>query len=72
MKIVPTACKKIDAFFMHYPSKNIGINKNMHYSVLYHRVVAYKYSVLIADWSRTPMWELPSYMTYNHSVSVLR
>lgn len=59
MKIVPTACKKFMLFFMHYPSENMGINKNMHYSVLHHRVVAYKYSVLIADWSRTPMWELP-------------
>ena len=50
MKIIPTACKTF-AFLMHYPSENTCINKNMHYSVLYHRVVAYKYTVLIADWS---------------------
>ena len=28
MKIAPTACKKFDAFLMHYPSENICINKN--------------------------------------------
>lgn len=35
-------------------------------------VFAYKYRVLIDDWLQTPMWEIPSYLTYNHSVSVLR
>jgi hypothetical protein len=51
VKIIPTACKKFDDFLMYYPSKNTCINKNMHYSVPYHRVVAYKYTVLIAHWS---------------------
>ena len=72
MKVVPTASKIFDAFLMHYPSENICINNNLHYSVIYRMVDSYKYRMLIAGWSQTPMWELPSYMTYNHGVSVLR
>ena len=67
MKIVPTACNKFDAVLMHYPNENICINKNRHYSVLYHMVVAYKQRVLMADWSGTPIWEPPSYLTSNHT-----
>lgn len=59
MKVVPIACNKFDAFLMHYPSENICINKNMHYSVPYQRAVAYKYRMLIADWSQHQCGNFP-------------